>query len=290
MDIRVARGRYRLDRILGRGSFGEVYVGVHIETGAQVAVKLEANTERYPQLEHEYKVYETLAGTHGVPGVHWLGREGDYVVMVMDLLGASLEDLHVRHDHQFSLKTVLMLGIQLIARLKTLHARNLVHRDVKPDNCLMGRGATESVVHLIDYGLSKLYWKHGQHVPFRNGKTLTGSARYASVNAHLGYEQSRRDDMESLGYVLIFLLHGRLPWQGLVATSKADRYAKIAEHKRTLPLPELCRDAAPFIDYFTHIRALRFEQAPNYKYLSDLLLAELARNGWTEDGVFDWSA
>ena len=150
----------------------------------------------------------------GIPSVHWFGVEGDYNCMVMDLLGPSLEDLFSFCKRKFSLKTVLMLGDQMVQRLEYMHNNHFIHRDMKPDNFLVGVGKKQQLLYMIDYGLAKRYRepKTGDHIPYRDNKSLTGTARYASVNTHLGIEQSRRDDLESIAYILIYFLKGSLPW------------------------------------------------------------------------------
>ena len=150
----------------------------------------------------------------GIPSVQWFGVEGDYNCMIMDLLGPSLEDLFTFCKRKFSLKTVLMLGEQMVSRLEFLHNNHFIHRDMKPDNFLVGINKKQHLLYMIDYGLAKRYRdpKTGDHIPYRDGKSLTGTARYASVNTHLGIEQSRRDDLESICYILIYFLKGTLPW------------------------------------------------------------------------------
>jgi serine/threonine protein kinase len=146
--------------------------------------------------------------------VHFHGVEAEYNIMVIDLLGPSIADLFVYCGNHFSLKTTLMLADQMIARIDSLHKKNFIHRDIKPENFLMGIGKNSHVVYLIDFGLSKKYreMKTHQHIPYKENKNLTGTARYASLNAHLGIEQSRRDDLEAIGYVLVYFAAGRLPW------------------------------------------------------------------------------
>lgn len=146
--------------------------------------------------------------------MHWFGVEGDYNAMVMDLLGPSLEDLFVFCKRKFSLKSVLMIGDQMIQRIEFLHNNHFIHRDMKPDNFLVGINKKANLVYMIDYGLAKRFRdpKTGEHIPYRDNKSLTGTARYASVNTHLGIEQARRDDLESIGFILIYFLKGTLPW------------------------------------------------------------------------------
>lgn len=203
-------GRYALGRKIGNGSFGDIYLGQNITTKEEVAIKLESIKTRHPQLAYEYKLYRILQNHVGIPSVHWFGQEGDYSVLVMDLLGPSLEDLFNFCSRKFSLKTVLLLADQLIARLEYIHSKNFLHRDIKPDNFLVGLGKKENIVYAIDFGLAKKFRdpKTHQHIPYNENKNLTGTARYASLNSHLGIEQSRRDDLESLGFVLLYFNRG----------------------------------------------------------------------------------
>ena len=155
-----------------------------------------------------------MKGEHGFPKFIWYGKEGLYQIMVIEMLGPSLEDLFNYCGRKFSLKTVLLLADQLISRIQTLHEKGYLHRDLKPENILMGLEENASTLFLIDYGLAKK-WKVqplNEHIPYKDGKSLTGTARYASTHTHLGIEQSRRDDLEGVGYVLLYLLMGELPW------------------------------------------------------------------------------
>ncbi|XP_071908889.1 casein kinase 1-like protein 2 isoform X2 [Coffea arabica] len=232
MEPRVGN-KYRLGRKIGSGSFGEIYLGTNIQTNEEVAIKLENVKTKHPQLLYESKLYRILQGGTGIPNVRWFGVEGDYNVLVMDLLGPSLEDLFNFCSRKLSLKTVLMLADQMINRVEFVHSKSFLHRDIKPDNFLMGLGRRANQVYVIDFGLAKKYRDTSthQHIPYRENKNLTGTARYASMNTHLGIEQSRRDDLESLGYVLMYFLRGSLPWQGLKAGTKKQKYEKISERK-----------------------------------------------------------
>jgi casein kinase 1 len=241
---------------------------------------------------YESKLYKILAGGVGIPNVHWFGVEGDYNVMVIDLLGPSLEDLFSFCNRRFSLKTVSMLADQMINRIEYVHAKNFLHRDIKPDNFLIGLGKKANQVHAIDFGLAKKYRdpKTQQHIPYREGKNLTGTARYVSVNTHLGIEQSRRDDLESIGYVLMYFLRGSLPWQGLRANDKKEKYEKIMQKKMSTPVEQLCKDfPSEFATYLNYCRNLRFEDRPDYAYLRRLLKDLFFREGHQYDFVFDWT-
>eukprot|EP01083_Nonionella_stella_P013996 39361_1 len=292
MELRVG-GKYRLGRKIGSGSFGDIYLGTNINTGEEVAIKLESVKTRHPQLAYEYKVYRILAGGVGIPNVRWFGREGDFNVMVMDILGPSLEDLFNFCSRKFTLKTVLMLADQMLARIEYVHTKNFIHRDLKPDNFLIGLGRRKlNQIYIIDFGLAKRYRdpRTHRHIPYVEGKSLTGTARYASINTHLGIEQSRRDDLESLGYVLMYFNRGQLPWQGLKANTKKEKYNRIAEKKMSTPVEILCKHfPTEFATYLNYCRALRFDDKPDYAYLRRLFRDLFFRQGYAADYRFDWT-
>ncbi|XP_022740059.1 casein kinase 1-like protein 10 isoform X2 [Durio zibethinus] len=287
-------GKFKLGGKIGSGSFGELYLGVNVQSGEEVAVKLESVKTKHPQLHYESKLYMLLQGgfAAGIPHLKWFGVEGEYNVMVIDLLGPSLEDLFNYCNRKFSLKTVLMLADQIINRVEYMHTRGFLHRDIKPDNFLMGLGRKANQVYVIDYGLAKKYrdLQTHKHIPYRENKNLTGTARYASVNTHLGVEQSRRDDLESLGYVLMYFLRGSLPWQGLKAGTKKQKYDKISEKKMLTPIEVLCKSyPSEFTSYFHYCRSLRFEDKPDYSYLKRLFRDLFIREGYQFDYIFDWT-
>ncbi|KAK1289199.1 Casein kinase I isoform delta-like [Acorus calamus] len=285
-------GRFKMGRKIGSGSFGELYLGVNVQTGEEVAIKLESAKTKHPQLHYESKLYMLLQGGTGVPHLKWFGMEGEYNIMVIDLLGPSLEDFFNYCNRKFTLKTVLMLADQMINRVEYMHSRGFLHRDIKPDNFLMGLKRRENQVYIIDYGLAKKFrdLQTHKHIPYRENKNLTGTARYASLNTHLGVEQSRRDDLESLGYVLMYFLRGSLPWQGLKAGTKKQKYDKISEKKMLTPVEVLCKGYPPeFTSYFTYSRNLRFDEKPDYSYLKRLFRDLFIREGYSFDYVFDWT-
>ncbi|KAM0017520.1 putative protein kinase CK1-CK1 family [Helianthus debilis subsp. tardiflorus] len=291
MEPRVGN-KFRLGRKIGSGSFGEIYLGTNIQTNEEVAIKLENIKTKHPQLLYESKLYKILQGGTGIPNVRWFGVEGDYNVLVLDLLGPSLEDLFNFCSRKLSLKTVLMLADQMINRVEFIHCKSFLHRDIKPDNFLMGLGRRANQVYAIDFGLAKKYRDSSthQHIPYRENKNLTGTARYASMNTHLGIEQSRRDDLESLGYVLMYFLRGSLPWQGLKAGNKKQKYEKISEKKVSTSIESLCRGyPTEFASYFHYCRSLRFDDKPDYAYLKRIFRDLFIREGFQFDYIFDWT-
>lgn len=291
MELRVGN-KYRLGRKIGSGSFGDIYLGTTINTGEEVAIKLECIRTKHPQLHIESKFYKIMRGGIGIPRIIWCGSEGDYNVMVMELLGPSLEDLFNFCNRRFTLKTVLLLADQMISRIDFIHSRDFIHRDIKPDNFLMGLGKKGNLVYIIDFGLAKKFRdsRTMKHIPYRENKNLTGTARYASINTHLGIEQSRRDDLESLGYVLMYFNLGALPWQGLKAANKRQKYERISEKKLSTTIISLCKGfPSEFINYLNFCRQLHFEQRPDYCYLRKLFRNLFHRLGFTYDYVFDWN-
>ncbi|KAG5141571.1 hypothetical protein JHK82_017266 [Glycine max] len=250
---------YKVERKLGKGGFGQVYVGrrtggnLNERTGSgavEVALKLEHRTSKGCTYgpPYEWQVYNTLGGSHGVPQVHYKGRQGDYYVMVMDMLGPSLWDVWNNSNHQY------------------------VHGDVKPENFLLGAPGTpdEKKLFLVDLGLATK-WRDsttGSHVEYdQRPDVFRGTVRYASVHAHLGRTASRRDDLESLAYTLIFLLRGRLPWQGFQGENKGFLVCK--KKMGTSPETLCCFSPLPFKQFVEHVVNLKFDEEPNYaKYIS----------------------
>uniref|UniRef100_A0A672Z2N0 non-specific serine/threonine protein kinase n=1 Tax=Sphaeramia orbicularis TaxID=375764 RepID=A0A672Z2N0_9TELE len=270
MELRVGN-RYRLGRKIGSGSFGDIYLGTDISVGEEVAIKLECVKTKHPQLHIESKIYKMMQGGVGIPTIKWCGAEGDYNVMVMELLGPSLEDLFNFCSRKFSLKTVLLLADQMISRIEYIHSKNFIHRDVKPDNFLMGLGKKGNLVYIIDFGLAKKYRdaRTHQHIPYRENKNLTGTARYASINTHLGIGATTPDS--------------RLPPRGRSMNASARRRWSDSTS------PIFFSFTAEFATYLNFCRSLRFDDKPDYSYLRQLFRNLFHRQGFSYDYVFDWN-
>jgi len=284
--------KYMMGNKFGSGAFGEIYMATNTQTNEVLAMKTEDSKSKHAQLLFEAKVLKALQGGVGVPTLFWFGQEFSSNIMIMSLLGPSLEDLFNLCNRKFSLKTVLMLADQMIGRVEYVHSRNYIHRDIKPDNFLIGLGKRSNIVYVVDFGLAKKYRdsKTHQHIPYRENKNLTGTARYASINAHLGIEQSRRDDLEAIGYVLIYLVKGYLPWQGIKANNKQEKYHKIMEKKMTTPVEILCKGLPiEFSTYLNYCRTLKFEDKPDYSYLRKMFKELFIREGYELDYMYDWT-
>mmetsp|Transcript_34144 Transcript_34144/g.67266 ORF Transcript_34144/g.67266 Transcript_34144/m.67266 type:complete len:610 (+) Transcript_34144:43-1872(+) len=284
-------GTYRIKQRIGRGSFGEIYAGVDVRTNEQVAVKVEELNTKYPQLLDEYQVYRNITATKGFPKVYWCGTHNNRTVMVMELLGDSLETLYNKCGRKFSLKTVLMLAIQILHRIEHQHNNHYLHRDIKPDNFVMGIDDKKDVCNLIDMGLCKRFRDPVtlKHIPYRDNKKLIGTPRYASINTHRGIEQCRRDDLESIGYMLMYFNIGKLPWQGLHAKTKQEKYEKISNKKSSISVDVLCENhPVEFCQFLTYCRQLRFTHQPDYSYLRGLFVSLYRKKQFPDDGLFDW--
>ena len=277
---------------ISHGAFGEIFKAKDTVTGLDFALKIEKKTTHVSQLKHEYNIYKKLKGPT-TPAVYEYGRI-DYggtqsYCMAMELMGPSLEKIFSKLNRKFSTKTIFLIAKSCLSKIEYLHHRHYIHRDIKPDNFCVDLSMKN--IHLIDYGLAKEYRNPITmvHRPYKDGKNLTGTARYASLNTHAGVEQSRRDDLESLGFLLIYFCLGRLPWQGLAAETKQAKYEKIFNKKRETTLKDLCLGVpSELFLYMTHVRNLKYAEYPDYFYLTRIFDRGLDMRGEVDDGKFDW--
>ena len=281
--------KYKAIQKLGEGSFGKVYKAEY--NNEYFAIKFEDKAKGQNLLETEATIMSYLKGPN-IPQIKSFGFSGDYNILVMQLLGKSLEDIFNKKQ-KFSTKTTSLLAYQMITVLQYIHDKHIIHRDIKPDNFVMGINKQNAVLYLLDFGLAKKYRssKTLEQYPYIKKKKLTGTARYASIHALEEMEQSRRDDLESVGYVLMYFLRGGLPWQGLKIKSKEDRYKKILDKKKETSSEQLCKGfPEEFKDFLEYAKNLEYTEEPKYeKYKNkfyNLVTNKLEENF---DYIYDWT-
>ena len=280
--------KFKTIKKLGEGSFGKVYKAEY--NGEYYALKFESRSRVKSLLEMEGIIMTHLQGPN-IPFIKSFGYSGDYNLLVMQLMDKSLEDIF-RIRKTFSIKTTAMIGFQLIGVLHFIHDKNIIHRDVKPDNCVMGSAELNENLYLIDFGLAKKYRSSRtlKQYPLTKKKRLTGTARYASIHALEGYEQSRRDDMESVGYIMAYLLRGGLPWQGLKLKSKENKYKNILEKKKEISSQELFKGFPnEFPEILDYIKKLEYTEEPEYEMLRNKLISLCKRLNYKFDYIYDWT-
>jgi len=267
-----------INELLGKGAFGDVFAGKY--NGTDVAIKQAVSDSS--QLRREYIVYSRLKGGVGIPAVYWFGVYLHRPALIMDIMGPSTEDLFDYCNRAFSIKTVLLLADQLISCMEFVHSKGILHRDIKPSNFVMGRPPRAGQVYLVDFGVAT---KHSME--YKEDLPFVGTMRYASINVHLGVRSSWRDDMESLGYVLVYYLAGRLPWQNVVAPTKRVKCGIVLSRKLA---GGLAHKNVPTIilRIIKYCRDLRFEDTPDYAKLRHRLKRHANDKGIVYDNRFDW--
>ena len=281
--------KYRCIQKIGQGSFGFVYKAEY--DNKYYALKFENNTNCKNILEHESSIMLYLKGPN-IPYIKTYGTSGAFNILVMQLLGKNLQSLLIEMGGTFSIKTVCILAYQMISILEHIHNKNIIHRDIKPENFLMGLDNNSKFLYLSDFGLSKSYNQNSttHYTPNKEGKKLTGTPRYASINAMRGLEQSPRDDLESIGYILVYLLKGELPWQNIIAKNKTEKFKKLLVKKIEISSSDLCLGLPNKIEkYIDYCKDLEFEDIPDYQMLKNFFIEILQQNKQEFDYIYDWS-
>ena len=279
--------KYRPLKHLSKGAFSNIYLGINKITKEKVAIKIEERNKIDKYLETECFFLFSLKG-HGIPKVISFGHNKDYDILVMPLLGKSLHEIQLSKNYNFEFKDICLLAIQIIERIQWVHSQKIIHRDIKPDNFLIGLN-DPNIIYLIDFGLSKKYRSSttGNHIKYTKIRNFTGSLRYASYNALKLREQSRRDDLESIGYMLIYLIKGRLPWDNIRVENKRSSYFKLSLYKKNIEPEILCSNLPKeFSDYIRYVKNLNFEDDPDYNYLKSLFQIMLKKQGIEENKIF----
>ena len=262
----VINNKYKLIEKIGQGSFGSIYKGQNIRTNEYVAIKVEAIENNLKLLKNESTIYQYLNNISYIPSIKWFGKDNCNYYMVINLLGKSLQEIKNK-KHIFSLTLTLQIGIQIINLLKTIHDKGLVHRDIKPDNFLLGLNREIKNIYIIDFGFCKPYIKDNVHIVQNKTQNLIGSKTYASINAHKLLGLSRRDDLESLGYMLIYFYLGALSWQNVLELEQIVKLKLCIIENNKLP--------KVLIDYIKYIRGLEFEETPDYFLIINMFKREL---------------
>jgi serine/threonine protein kinase len=269
MKDRIINKKYLIHNIIGVGSFGSIYKGENIRTNEHIAIKVEPIHLNLKLLKNESIIYQYLSDIKGIPKIKWFGKDEVNYYMVIDLLGYSLQKL-IQIKKQITLKDTLSIGKMMVNLIKSIHKKGLVHRDIKPDNFLLDLKNKE--LYLIDFGLCKTYINDNKHIEMKKINSLIGSLNYASINSHNVIELSRRDDLESIGYIMIYFCFGFLEWNfinsNIILTERSEIVKKMKIDIINEKLPTV------LLNYFNYVKKLRFDETPNYDYINDLLITE----------------
>jgi len=279
MNNKLFLDNYELINKIGSGSFGEVFIEKNKSDNKTYAAKIE-ETKNKNRLKSEYNIYKKINKDNkilGIPKIYNFIQTSDYNIMIMELLGSSLESVYEKNDKKISLNCLFKLSLDMIELIYNFHKRGFIHRDIKPSNFLFNYKQKNDVntnynqLYVMDFGLSKPFIINGEHIDIKFDRSLIGTARYCSLNIHWGIEPSRRDDLESISYILIYLFKGELPWQGLKKDKNKTQVEKIGDKKLTIQTEDLCKDMPEcFRLLLDYARGLKFEQTPDYKYIREI--------------------
>jgi serine/threonine protein kinase len=272
MDINLIGNKYKLTKKIGSGNFGSIYKAINIRTNENVAVKLELIEAELKLLRHESNIYRLLSNIDGVPKIKWYGKDERYYYMVIDLFGDSLQELLNKYK-KFKLKLVLQLGINILDILMKIHNVGFIHRDIKPENFLVSLNKPFKI-YMIDFGISKPYILNNKHIPYQYKNKFVGNLNFASINTHNLYEQSRRDDLESLAYMLIYFYFGELEWINNNNNDNTDlndfevdnKYIKNKKEflHNNINIPKI------LLEFYEVVKNLEFDETPDYtKYMNE---------------------
>ena len=266
MDISGIPSRFSVEKLIGQGNFGVIYRARDKETSKKVAIKLIKYKSGINELQNEIKILSKLQGGEGIPILEWSSKNFNFYAM--SLLGECINDRFIKDNKYISESNFALISEQLLQRLKFIHSHSIIHRDIKPHQLMLNR-KKRAKLYLIDFGLSKQFQSpNGTHIAYSEGRPFAGTFNYASLNAHLGIQQSRRDDLESFTYVLAYFINGDLPWRLKLSTQNE---ASIKKMKMSLKSQELFPNRPHLSKIFAYIKSLKFDENPNYDFIQSLL-------------------
>ena len=259
--------KYYIESLLGSGGFGSVYKTTHLDSQKSFAIKVDK--KRRGNVKQESTFLLELQGGEGIPHIYEVGETVEFTYMIMELLGPSLSRIQKQQGGRLQVDTVIPILIQALHRLEFIHSFGIAHRDLKPQQFLIG---SNNILYLVDYGLARKFSIDGSHIPYQNNCSRAGNSTYASLSNHLGIHQTRRDDIESLSYMAVALTCGRLPWQQTVKQNSSTKWNNVYQIKSSIPLQELCQECPKeFLSFIRYARALDFHEDPDYEYLRRML-------------------
>ncbi|KAI7870291.1 kinase-like domain-containing protein [Mucor mucedo] len=285
----ILNGRFKKTSLLGKGSYGTIFKAFDFQTKQDVAIKQEKINSKVPQLRREKEFYEKIGNQHGFLRMISFFEESGFRYLVFTLVGKDLFDQAEIHGGKLGLKSIVLIAKQLVDRIEYLHDKGILHLDLKPENIAIGANENDrNTVYLLDFGLSKYYRNGKSHIPAAKKVPFKGTICFASVNAHKKLQQSRRDDIESLVYVIVYLMKGSLPWIDFKNNYKGSKHRQVLKEKEKLTSNQLCNglevEFAKILDY---AKSLSFTQKPDYKFVQQLLDRILENNCFQDDEIFD---
>ena len=283
-------GKYSIKFLISKSTFSEVYLGINVLNGKNYALKIGQNENENTILKNETYTLLNLKGP-GIPSVVSFGISGKYNILVENLLGKSIHDIWFEKNKKFNLKDTCVFAIQAISLLEYVHSKNYLHRDIKPANFLVGN-PDNSQLYLIDFGNASKFRssRTGKHMRNAKSSSVFGSLLFLSINAFKGIVQTRKDDLESLGLVIIYLYNGSLPWSEIRSSNIHQSYDKVETIRKIVSNDYICRGMPQEMNiYMNYINNLKYDERPDYEYLRQLFLNVLKKIGCSNEQQFSWA-